>query len=117
MTPLTPPDSDVDLPSVSPIGHPLHPARSIEPFPEYNSAAPSHYGDDDDDDVQSKADEDERREIFGRLERLRVRYDAEVITKLVVYAGIGWLAVEGNPVLFELCGLGLGVANKDYGMK
>lgn len=50
--------------------------------------------------------EDERsdRRMFSNLEKPRVRYDVEVITKLVVYAGIGWLAVEGNPVLFEKLG-------------
>ncbi|KAF8461277.1 phosphatidic acid phosphatase type 2/haloperoxidase [Kalaharituber pfeilii] len=56
--------------------------------------------------------EDERREeaeMFMRIERPRVRYDVEVVTKLVVYAGIAWLAVEWIPVLFELAGLGLGV--------
>ena len=47
--------------------------------------------------------EDERRdrEMFEGLERPRIRYDVEVITKLVVYAGIAWLAVEGNPLLFQ----------------
>lgn len=54
-----------------------------------------------------EGDEDEDRQIFLRLERPRVRYDVEVVTKLIVYAGIGWWAVEGNPVLFELCGLGM----------
>lgn len=32
--------------------------------------------------------ESEEREIFSRLEKPRVRYDVEVITKLVVYTGI-----------------------------
>lgn len=46
--------------------------------------------------------------VFLRLLRPRVRYDVEVVTKLIVYSGIAWLAVEGNPILFELCGLGVG---------
>lgn len=66
-------------------------------------------------------------EMFLALEKPRVRYDVEVVTKLVVYAGttnrkdlpslvsvtadhqigIGWLAVEGNPILFQWTGLGL----------
>ncbi|KAF2396602.1 PAP2-domain-containing protein [Trichodelitschia bisporula] len=50
----------------------------------------------------------ERREIFRGVEKPRVRYDVEVVTKLIVYAGIGWLAVEVSPVVFELSGLGLG---------
>jgi hypothetical protein len=100
-TPLTPPaDRDFkfnidtpqpdfeDLPTVSPIGQPLHRQMSMEPFPEYSEEA-------------------ERKEIFGRIEHVRVRYDVEVVTKLVVYAGIAWLAVEGNPVLFEWVGLGM----------
>lgn len=43
--------------------------------------------------------------MFSALERPRIRYDVEVITKLIVYAGIAWLAVEGNPIVFELLGL------------
>ena len=72
----------------------------------------------------------EEKEMFSKLEKPRVRYDVEVITKLVVYTGmlipptlsltsltldclgIAWIAVEGNPILFELIGLGLG---KDAG--
>jgi hypothetical protein len=55
--------------------------------------------------------EKERLEIFSHLERVRVRYDVEVITKLIVYSGIAWLAVEGNPIFFEVVGLGMGVMN------
>ena len=67
--------------------------------------------------------EKDEREVFSKLERPRVRYDVEVITKLIVYtgkgtqkhsnaqahlkSGIAWLAVEGNPLLFELLGLGM----------
>ncbi|KAF4303341.1 Phosphatidic acid phosphatase type 2/haloperoxidase [Botryosphaeria dothidea] len=58
--------------------------------------------------LDTMADEEtEDREIFSKLERPRVRYDVEVVTKLIVYSGIAWLAVEGNPVLFELFGLGM----------
>ncbi|KAF2083258.1 sphingosine-1-phosphate phosphohydrolase [Saccharata proteae CBS 121410] len=56
-----------------------------------------------------RQEEKEEREMFSKLEKPRVRYDVEVITKLVVYSGIGWLAVEGNPILFALCGLGGGL--------
>ncbi|KAI9828159.1 MAG: hypothetical protein M1832_003686 [Thelocarpon impressellum] len=59
-------------------------------------------------DVERKHDEREDREMFSRLERQRVRYDVEVVTKLIVYAGIALLAVEVNPILFELVGLGMG---------
>ncbi|KAK3949302.1 sphingosine-1-phosphate phosphohydrolase [Pseudoneurospora amorphoporcata] len=50
-------------------------------------------------------DELGEKEIFSKLTRPRVRYDVEVVTKLVVYAGIGWLAVDTIPILFELTGL------------
>lgn len=48
-----------------------------------------------------KEDEKNDRQMFSSLEKPRIRYDVEVITKLVVYAGIAWLAVEGNPLMFE----------------
>ncbi|KAI9679523.1 MAG: hypothetical protein M1817_005545 [Caeruleum heppii] len=57
---------------------------------------------------EKKNDEREEREMFSQLQRPRVRYDVEVVTKLIVYAGIALLAVEGNPILFELIGLGMG---------
>ncbi|KAK2744855.1 hypothetical protein FQN57_004179 [Myotisia sp. PD_48] len=50
-------------------------------------------------------DQDEKQ-MFSMITRPRVRYDVEVVTKLIVYSGIGWLAVEGNPLLFHLLGLG-----------
>jgi hypothetical protein len=50
----------------------------------------------------------EEKEMFLRLEKPRVRYDVEVVTKLVVYTGIAWLAVEINPIIFEIIGLGMG---------
>ncbi|KAL1627973.1 Long-chain base-1-phosphate phosphatase [Neofusicoccum ribis] len=58
-------------------------------------------------DVMVDEEEKEDREIFSMLERPRVRYDVEVVTKLIVYSGIAWLAVEGNPLLFEVFGLGM----------
>lgn len=47
------------------------------------------------------------RLLFAHVHKPRVRYDVEVVTKLIVYAGIGWLAVEINPVIFIKVGLGL----------
>lgn len=52
-----------------------------------------------------REDEKNDREMFSGLEKPRIRYDAEVITRLVVYAGIGWWAIEGNPLLFKGVGL------------
>ncbi|KAI9670435.1 MAG: hypothetical protein M1829_004758 [Trizodia sp. TS-e1964] len=51
--------------------------------------------------------EEKERNLFSQLEKPRVRYDVEVVTKLIVYAGIALLAVEGNPILFEILGLGM----------
>ncbi|TVY58639.1 Dihydrosphingosine 1-phosphate phosphatase [Lachnellula suecica] len=66
------------------------------------------YEDDDADIVVGQHNEMEEKEMFSMLEKPRVRYDVEVVTKLVVYAGIGWLAVEVNPIIFEIIGLGMG---------
>ncbi|CAF9942290.1 hypothetical protein IMSHALPRED_003459 [Imshaugia aleurites] len=57
---------------------------------------------------ERRQDEREEREMFSKLEKPRVRYDVEVVTKLIVYTGIAWIAVEGAPILFETIGLGLG---------
>ncbi|PSR99221.1 hypothetical protein BD289DRAFT_424329 [Coniella lustricola] len=46
-------------------------------------------------------------EMFEKLVKPRVRYDVEVVTKLVVYTGIAWLAVEGIPSILEIVGLGV----------
>ncbi|PGG99429.1 hypothetical protein AJ80_09353 [Polytolypa hystricis UAMH7299] len=54
----------------------------------------------------AQLDEQEEKEMFSRIKPPRVRYDVEVVTKLIVYSGIGWLAVEMNPILFYLLGLG-----------
>ncbi|KAG5953337.1 hypothetical protein E4U53_005983 [Claviceps sorghi] len=45
-------------------------------------------------------------EMFSRLVRPRVRYDVEVVTKLVVYAGVAWFATAQIPIMFEYVGLG-----------
>lgn len=52
-----------------------------------------------------REDEKNDRKMFSTLEKPRIRYDVEVITKLVVYAGIAWLAVDGNLVLFARLGI------------
>lgn len=74
--------------------------------------------------AERRQDEKEEKEMFSKLEKPRVRYDVEVITKLIVYtgtrtspmthcfvlidvAGIAWIAVEGGPILFAIIGLGL----------
>ncbi|KAI9662716.1 MAG: hypothetical protein M1831_002759 [Alyxoria varia] len=54
------------------------------------------------------SDAKDDHEMFLRLLKPRVRYDVEVVTKLIVYTGIAWLSVAGNAIIFELCGLGMG---------
>ncbi|KAL8820120.1 MAG: hypothetical protein Q9191_007584 [Dirinaria sp. TL-2023a] len=51
--------------------------------------------------------EKDEKELFSQLQKPRVRYDVEVITKLIVYTGIAWISVEGNPILFDYLGLGM----------
>ncbi|KAG9257735.1 phosphatidic acid phosphatase type 2/haloperoxidase [Emericellopsis atlantica] len=51
-------------------------------------------------------DETDEEKMFSLLVRPRVRYDVEVVTKLVVYAGIAWFATAGIPIIFELIGMG-----------
>ncbi|KAI1471095.1 PAP2 superfamily-domain-containing protein [Daldinia caldariorum] len=59
--------------------------------------------------IVGQHDELGEKEVFSKLVKPRVRYDVEVVTKLVVYCGIGWLAVEFIPVLYEIIpGLGAG---------
>jgi len=50
----------------------------------------------------------ERRVVFSAIPHIRVRYDVEVVTKLIVYAGIGWWALEGCVMIFEVLHLGTG---------
>ncbi|KAI1126856.1 PAP2-domain-containing protein [Nemania abortiva] len=73
------------------------------------SPADSKKPDGDPDLYIGQQDELGEKEVFSKLVKPRVRYDVEVITKLVVYAGIAWFAVEGVPILFEFIpGLGAG---------
>ncbi|KLU81020.1 long-chain base protein 3 [Magnaporthiopsis poae ATCC 64411] len=64
-------------------------------------------GDDEPDMFIAHQDELGDMEMFERLVKPRVRYDVEVVTKLIVYCGIAWLSVEGIPLLFEFIGLGV----------
>ncbi|KAB8077940.1 hypothetical protein BDV29DRAFT_167378 [Aspergillus leporis] len=49
--------------------------------------------------------EPDDEEVFARIKKPRVRYDVEVVTKLVVYSGIAWIAMEGAPFVFGIVGL------------
>lgn len=55
-------------------------------------------------------DEKDKSELFATVQKPRVRYDVEVVTKLIVYSGIAWIAVEGAPILFHHIGLSLASA-------
>ncbi|KAK9472329.1 phosphatidic acid phosphatase type 2/haloperoxidase [Dipodascopsis tothii] len=55
-------------------------------------------------------DDEDEDAIFANIKPPRVQYDVEVVTKLIVYAGIGWIGVEGCGLLYESVGLGLNVA-------
>ncbi|AEO71266.1 c59aba22-0f30-46f0-94a4-aad1931e331f [Thermothielavioides terrestris] len=61
-------------------------------------------------DLYLGEEEDElgEKEVFSQLVKPRVRYDVEVVTKLVVYTGIAWLAVDPVLMAFEVLGLGAG---------
>jgi hypothetical protein len=58
-------------------------------------------------EIDQEVDELQERRLFLSIQRPRVRYDVEVITKLIVYSGIAWWSVEGNPILFKHIGLGV----------
>jgi len=87
-SPITPPTMEQDYNS-----------GDLEPFPKFEP---------DFKNPEDTMHEEEDRKIFLSLKPPRVRYDVEVVTKLIVYSGIAWLAVEGNPRFFETVGLGLG---------
>ncbi|KAF8938523.1 PAP2 superfamily-domain-containing protein [Dissophora ornata] len=51
---------------------------------------------------------EDEAEALLRVERMhppKSRFDVDIVSKLVVYAGIGALAVDGIPILFALVGL------------
>ncbi|KAK3821186.1 MAG: PAP2 superfamily-domain-containing protein [Benniella sp.] len=53
---------------------------------------------------------EDEAEALLRVERMnppKSRFDVDIVSKLVVYAGIGALAVDGIPILFQLVGLGV----------
>ena len=79
------------------VASPLTPASESSPFIP-TSRRPSE---------DRREYEKDEKELFSHLQKPRVRYDVEVITKLVVYTGIAWISVEGNPILFEYLGLGM----------
>jgi len=80
------------------------PTQPLTP-PASDNGQASDYNDSNEREMEEESRMDSA--MFLALEKPRVRYDVEVVTKLVVYAGIAWLAAEGNPLLFEFAGLGM----------
>ncbi|KAJ5747048.1 uncharacterized protein N7511_008744, partial [Penicillium nucicola] len=58
-------------------------------------------------ETELEAEQRDEEEVFSQIKKPRVRYDVEVVTKLVVYAGIPWVVIEVAPLLFDLIGLGV----------
>lgn len=79
------------------------------------SNATTQCGDEDENgQLQAKGSSHSRfedeAEALLRVERMnppKSRFDVDIVSKLVVYAGIGALAVDGIPILFQLVGLGV----------
>lgn len=71
----------------------VSPNEHLTPFPALES--------------DSDAGKWDEKEVFSQIKKPRVRYDVEVVTKLVVYAGIPWIVIEVAPLLFDLVGLGV----------
>ncbi|OOQ88004.1 PAP2 domain protein [Penicillium brasilianum] len=67
-------------------------------IPRSSPLPPPEYG------VIRRTDE---KEVFSQIKKPRVRYDVEVVTKLVVYAGIPWVVINVAPPVFEMIGLGV----------
>ena len=44
------------------------------------------------DKTMKEEEESDRSELFANVQKPRVRYDVEVVTKLIVYTGIAWFA-------------------------
>lgn len=53
------------------------------------------------------SDAEAERVLFHAIQKPRVRYDVEVVTRIVVYIGIALFSVDLNPILFVHIGLGL----------
>ena len=99
---LTPAASNVDLYQQM-MGANVAVASPLTPASETSSTVPMSRQPSED----RRQYEKDEKELFSHLQKPRVRYDVEVITKLIVYTGIAWISVEGNPILFEYLGLGM----------
>ncbi|KAL2160150.1 hypothetical protein VTH06DRAFT_1805 [Thermothelomyces fergusii] len=80
-------------------------AVTASPAPEGSAEAGAGAGAGADPSLDQE-DELDEREVFSMVVKPRVRYDVEVVTKLVVYAGISWLATDSILIAFQVLGLG-----------
>lgn len=111
------PDGDHHFESVKASSHGRKRSLSVEEFRAQMGSASPEAGLDKTANITNRphnpdftgTDEDEhdRKELFANVQRPRVRYDVEVVTKLIVYTGIGWLSVAGAPIIFHHVGLGV----------
>lgn len=81
MSPIPDPDPDPDLSAFCAVGSPPLDAETLEQKGDINGNSSST--------MESSNNSNGRREaeILSRVEKPRVRYDVEVVTKLIVYAG------------------------------
>lgn len=79
-------------------------------YRRYNKDKSEHQKDeqsynDDDDSIKAKNDADDANdeaEMLSHITRPRVKYDVEVVTKLIVYTGVAFIATDICGVLFPL---------------
>jgi hypothetical protein len=81
---------------------------SANGFPPFSDAAVYSANPTPAEEMGDFISEQEKQSIFDQLQRPRVRYDVEVVTKLIVYTGIALIAAEIAPILFDVVGLGVG---------
>lgn len=85
-----------------------HKARQEKEDLEKKQCSPLQSLEDNDEVGEFELDASER-EAMERFEEEHpgwARFDVDIVIKTVVYAGIGWLAVDTIPVMFEYIGLG-----------
>jgi len=97
---LNPIPSVIDLPSTveSTNNRSLHPSLANGSVAKQRLLSPGK--------EREQKESAEEEVVYDRTEPV-THYDASVITKVVVYCGIGWLAAEWVPALFEVLGWGV----------
>ncbi|KAK2879963.1 hypothetical protein FQN49_000722 [Arthroderma sp. PD_2] len=98
---------------ISNASEPQSPSRSLDDYEHMMGTGQTYEGGAKADGVPNgngavtsdALEEEDEKDMFSKITPPRVRYDVEVVTKLIVYSGIGLIAVEGSPLLFHLLGL------------